>query len=435
MVSGLRRALSLLVSWSIVWAGLTWPSLAFAAYSSVPSPPGYSGSGTARSYMRSAASTYTWAAGKVTAATSMSVAGRSVPMTVRFTAAANAAASMAQWLRINPAVSTGIAVASFLAPLLWNEGLDRWEKPGAATEIFICTEPTKHGHACTHAGAKAHLEQHLGYSYPYILTPTNYVDTDHGSYMCRTFNFSRYHDFNGTTGTTGYMMCGTLETSYGAPIPATEEDWDQIEAKPFPNAVPNEIEIPVPVHYPPALNPDEDDEPGTLRVPVGEPYAIPGTDPLEYRQPVVDVVPSPSPDDPLRVDLQPKNLSPESPEDGLDDPEVIDDLDENGDPVDLPPSKLCEDFPDISACAKLGDAPGSVTIPTVTRSLDFSEQVSFGPSTAACPAAAPISNSHGVALEFSYAGMCAFMDGIRPIVVGLAYLTAVGSFFGIGRRD
>jgi hypothetical protein len=431
MVQALKQAVALSVSWAIVCAGLTWPSLAYAAYGSVPAPTGYTGTGSARSYARAAASTYSWAAGKVTASTTMNVGGRAVPMTVRFTAAADAVASMASYARTHPALWGGVAVASWLAPLLWDAVQERWEVPGTPTVTCVLAAPGSHL-SCTSGGAVSWMNAYGGAS------PANGWTNNCGSMVLTGggggyFPCTSYRPGDGTFG--GQVGFSGYEEQPGEPREATEEDWDEVEAKPFPNAVPNEVVIPVPVEYPPVLNPQPDGDPGTLRVPLGEPYAVPGTDPQEYRQPAVDIVPSPTLDDPFRVDLQPKNLSPESPEDGLDGPELVEDGDEIGDPgVELPPSKLCEDYPDISACAHLGEPPGSVSIPTVVRPLDFTEQVTFGPSTAACPAPAQIANSRGLPLEFSYAGMCSFMDGIRPIVVGLAYLTAVLSFFGI-RRD
>jgi hypothetical protein len=429
----LRRLIALFCSWSLVWAGLAWPTLAFGAYSSVPAPSGYTGSGSARSYARSAASTYSWAAGKVSAATTMNVGGRAVPMTVRFTAAANAAASMAQWLRVNPAVAGGVAVASFLAPIIWDAVAEQWEVPGQT--VFVCTTPAP-GYACTMAGARAFMCTQGWCAAGWTLHDVGIQDVSPAG--CKKFNFNSRRDWDspGTWYATnvGPTWCGYEEP--GVAVPATEEDWDEVEAKPFPNAVPNEIVIPVPVEYPPVLNPQPDGDPGTLRVPLGEPYAVPGTDPLEYRQPAVDIVPSPTLDDPLRVDLQPKNLSPDSPEDGLDDPELVEDGDPAEEPgVDLPPSKLCEDFPDISACANLGDAPADAPIPVVVKEADLSETVSFGPDTAACPADRVMSTNLAGDLHFSWAGACTFADGIRPVVIGLAYLGAVGSFFGFGRRD
>jgi hypothetical protein len=430
----LRRLIALFCSWSLVWAGLAWPTLAFGAYSSVPSPPGYTGTGSARSYARAAASTYSWAAGKVTASTSMNVGGRAVPMTVRFTAAADAALQVARTIKGHPAFWGGVAVASFLAPIIWDAVEERW---GVEESEFQECWGTAHDSPdvpgpCPYSSSAAAIAADAAWGMGGSCGALNQVTYSSSAEQVT------YHITTEWCGAYSWRQVTRLSVIEvpGVIRPATEEDWEEVEAKPFPNAVPNEVVIPVPVEYPPVLNPQPDGDPGTLRVPLGEPYAVPGTDPLEYRQPAVDIVPSPTLDDPLRVDLQPKNLSPESPEDGLDDPELVGDGDEVGDPdVDLPPSKLCEDYPDISACANLGDAPADAPIPTVVKQADLSETVSFGPDTAACPADRVMSTNLAGDLHFSWAGACTFADGIRPVVIGLAYLGAVGSFFGFGRRD
>ena len=96
---------------------------------------------------------------------------------------------------------------------------------------------------------------------------------------------------------------------------------------------------------------------------------------------------------------------------------------------------MCEDNPDASACQPLGEPPEAGVIPTQDVPLSMDSPVSFGPSTAACPAPRVINTQLAGTLEFSYEGACMFADGIRPIVVGLAYLAAIMSFFGIGSRE
>jgi hypothetical protein len=95
----------------------------------------------------------------------------------------------------------------------------------------------------------------------------------------------------------------------------------------------------------------------------------------------------------------------------------------------------CKLNPKSIGCAEFGEVPAAEAIPTVALPSSMDERITFGAETAACPADRPIPTTLAGTLYFSWEGPCMFADGIRPVVVGMAYLTAVLSFFGFARRD
>jgi len=77
---------------------------------------------------------------------------------------------------------------------------------------------------------------------------------------------------------------------------------------------------------------------------------------------------------------------------------------------------LCELYPDILACAKLGEAPDEV-VPTSTREVDF-EAVDLGSS--GCPG--PIDLGDGK--TFSYEPLCDNLETVRPLIIAVGFVMA-----------
>jgi hypothetical protein len=77
---------------------------------------------------------------------------------------------------------------------------------------------------------------------------------------------------------------------------------------------------------------------------------------------------------------------------------------------------LCELYPDILACAKLGEAPDDV-VPTATREVDF-EPVDLGSS--GCPG--PIDLGDGQ--TFSYEPLCDNLQMVRPLIIAVGFVMA-----------
>lgn len=235
--------------------------------------------------------------------------------------------------------------------------------------------------------------------------------------------------------------------------PLTKEEFEkelvpEIITPGAPSIMPDTVpwELPYPTHLPiylPYINP----EPGTnpqhrpFFVPTGDPVPNPNYDPnaapgpnnQPYIQPGTRVVPSPTPSQPWRVDIQPVNR-PQA--DGI--PKPNPDAEPGTDPADKPKPEeqqsLCEKHPDIVACAKLGEPGQATPVPNETKTLTIAPENGFGPSGGSCPPPRTVQVA-GLTLSMPFDLLCDFATGLKPVIVGLAWLTAAFTFMGIGRRS
>ena len=144
------------------------------------------------------------------------------------------------------------------------------------------------------------------------------------------------------------------------------------------------------------------------------------SDPAQWRQPVVDIIPSPTPAEPWRVDLQPKDVVLDDPADGLTEPEPLG----SGDPAGTPSEQqqqLCEVYPDIVACMQPGE-PEDVELDAEERDVSFTPASGFGAGNASCPADKQMVTSLAGTLSLSWGPACQFATGLRPVVIALAAL-------------
>ncbi len=212
----------------------------------------------------------------------------------------------------------------------------------------------------------------------------------------------------------------------------------------MPETVPKELPpgTPLPVEQPvinPAPGPNPTPRP--LFVPTGDPVPNPNFNPNQYPtpenapylQPGVRVVPSPTPQEPWRVDLQPLNRPTQEP---YSPPGPV--SEESPNPGDKPKTdeqqSLCEKHPDVVACQKLGTAPEAKPVPNEDRQLSIQPDTGWGEGGGSCPAPKTV-QVHGFQLSMPFDLLCDFAAGIRPVVIGLAWLAAAFTFMGIGRRD
>lgn len=201
----------------------------------------------------------------------------------------------------------------------------------------------------------------------------------------------------------------------------------------------------LPYEAEPIINPSPgpDPQPMPFRIPVGDP--IPRVDPdtgrIDWVQPGLEMQQLGTPADPLRLDTRPvetpvagpkgEELKPENPAKpttGTETPAPGG----GGAPVD--PDKLdpCKRNPDILACQKYGEIKeppklGEQLIPMDIRPYG-------GASAGSCPAPRQVS-FFGRPLSISYQPICDFATMIRPLIIGLAYLSAALIFVGAARRD
>ena len=206
---------------------------------------------------------------------------------------------------------------------------------------------------------------------------------------------------------------------------------------PLPNGVP----MPWPVDDP-VINPGPDGKPRPLFIPTGDPLANPKYDPLAppsptnqpYFQPGVRVVPSPTPAEPWRVDVQPVDR-PVATDDPMPEPvsEPTPETPTGDKPREQEYPDLCKDHPDIVACAKM-DEVDPEDVNNEDKTLTITPKAGWGNESASCPAPV-VKQVAGLSLEMSWQPFCDFAGGIRPVVIAMAWLSAALMVLGIARRD
>jgi len=204
--------------------------------------------------------------------------------------------------------------------------------------------------------------------------------------------------------------------------------------KPLIDALP----MPLPVKSP-VLNPSPTGQPQVLRVPQGSPSPVPLPNPnpdnlpQQWKTPVVDLIPSPSPDDPWRFEVKPREIIKSDPSplvDPLNPPDPLNPSDplpipsdptEPGQTVQEKQPGLCDEYPDILACAKPTlDTPETPEIETRPREIEYTPQAGWG-SAGACPAPRHLP---GANVDFQFTLVCDFMTGIKPVLLTVASLIA-----------
>lgn len=291
-----------------------------------------------------------------------------------------------------------------------------------------------------------------------------------------------YQTYRCDSGTSADGRCGLPKGHEGRPI-SPETAINMLSGK-IPPTIPPGIDIPV---TNPVWNPagPGSDRTKPVIVPVGDPIATmrpqpapevspvapkPGaTKPpgaIEWQQPAVEITHSPTPDNPLRVDVKPINVPVESPRDKLKpetdgkpqplpkpgakpgekpadptvdqsiDPALLPDKKKDGEGEDgkTPDDKtgdLCKKNPDILACKKLEELePEDLE----NRTVDVALRPADGFARAGhCPADR-VMHVLGQEVTFTWSPVCDLARGVRPVVVAFAALAAVGIVVGASRR-
>lgn len=239
----------------------------------------------------------------------------------------------------------------------------------------------------------------------------------------------------------GECPTGWQSTPAGCLSPALQqpEFVDKLAGKPMPDAVPKELPRPTPLPVePPVINPEPGPNPVPRPrfVPTGDPVPNPQYDPnapsspenQPYIQPGVRIKPSPTPQEPLRVDLEPVNV----PKPTADPTPETDTTEPGTQPKPEEQQSLCEKHPDIVACAKMDEVePEDVN--NEDKTLTITPKGGWGNESAACPA--PVTKQvAGLSLEMSWQPFCDFASGIRPVVIAMAWLSAALMVLGIARK-
>lgn len=417
------------------------PIGAIAGYASLSPPSGYSGSGTARSYARAAANESTIAGNTVRTNASLSVGGRSVTMPVSMRYAANASRVAARFAFANPALM--IVAGAVEAYQYYQDGGfeldgDTWKKkvatPGTMYRVNGTIWYVSESAACSAfiRGLNDAMSDTTGIYWEQGSSPGL---CGYGGETYGWLNGVRVRTTPMTPATAGYVTKTDLVFNPEKyPVATPQEFEDGMAPLPFPDSLPDIIKVPLPVEEP-VVNPSNEPvpRPQPMRVPMGDPQPVPSTIPEQYRTPVVDIVPSPTPTDPWRVDLQPKDLQRTDPT-PITDPYPVSLVplpDETTTPKteDAPTPGLCELFPDILACAKPDlDTPEVPELENQNREILLNPDTGWGGGSGSCPSPRHL---NGANVDFSFASICDGLSKFRPLVLAFAWLAAAFILLGV----
>lgn len=409
-----------------------------AGYANLQPPAGYTSSaGLARNYLAPAANADIWTGSTVRTNAALNVGGQmvKVPVTMRLAANAGRFAAAAAFGWPGLLLTAGIAAYGYFQAEGYEARQDGWYKgrvlPGGMTY-------TVHGNnVCTNSDLTAAANCALpGYTFGNFTAPGSCGTGAQG-------NLDAFYNGNVVAHLAVACTGAPAETIYDK---LTRQQFeDGLASRPVPENLPQIWPDEVPVNWPvevPKINPNPLGVPEPLRVPVGDPVLVPlpvpnpDNLPQTWRQPVTDIVPSPTANEPWRVDVQPKDVTSLDP---LPMPSPVSvpspTPEAPGSPTADTPPGLCDQYPDILACAKprLGEITPDL-IPDENRALAITKDTGWGPANGSCPAPRT-AVVMGQSISMPMTGICDFATAIRPIIIGMAWLSAALVFFGLSRKD
>ncbi|MFG0609407.1 IgG-binding virulence factor TspB family protein [Delftia sp. WSY_14] len=412
--------------------------VAHAGYAQLAPPTGWSpGSGLASGAggafnFPNAANSAQLVNGTVRTNASLNVGGRavSIPATVRF--AANAPRVASALIFMNPTLRLAASVAMWLGvgQIIWDIAEKKWKVKDdtvntgrfeyRVNNIGVDTGWVGEFETACNKWASG-LSGRPGYQSVVII---RYLPNDLVCHYRAVYNNSAFED--------GIYVSRRDNPNAGAEAkwrPIGEEEFDEIiRRSPMPETMPRDLPEPLPIEFP-QIQP--------TFIPTGNPVPNPNFDPSQqvgpgnqpWNQPGVRVVPAPVPGSPWQVDVQPVDRPVVSP-----DPDPNPKPDGEGNPDDKPKEKdpgLCEMYPDIVACQKLGNIDAK-ELPKKTVSMSIDKE-NIGPENGTCPAPRQF-EIMGKQMAFQWDLLCDFANGIRPLLIGFAWLSAALAFVGLTRR-
>lgn len=433
-----RNALRGLVA-ALALGGL---QVAHAGYAQLAAPSGYAGTSAGHTYAAAANDRVYGRVVHQAGALTANVGGQAVKMPAAYRLAANAPRIAAAVVFMHPGVRTAAGIATWLlgAKLVYDAATNTWREKG---------DPRTYDGYEYQAGLNGPwmptLDAACAAGVPLMSNGTwtyTFQYSDPENLRCRTR--STAYNPNGPDYTSqGWLSAsrrlvegqscptGWTMTPAGCMSPALEQPQfvDKLappnpSSWPMPSTVPQELPYPSPLPVEqPFINPAPGENPSNRpqRVPTGDPVPIPNTDPQRWRQPYVDIVPSPTPESPWRVDVKPGEVESPSP-DPVENPNPDTDTDK---PTEEQDKSLCEKHPEILACSKPElDVPDG-EIPRTTKQISYAEEGGFGGG--ACPSNV-YANLHGKqTMVYEWTRTCSVVSTyIRPIIL---LLGAMGALF------
>lgn len=417
--------------WWLAAALVCGVQVAHAAYQNAAPPPGFSGSPGAWAYKPGSAEK--WLARTAETRTTVNVGGRTVTMNALLRMSATAAprfAAAAVWTPVGRAAAIGIAMTALATQLLeqgiqWSEERQRWEKmeDGVYWVIFE-GQPEEFRSLSPYATCAGAFSGSSFSGAPGANFTVYGVTQDSGTCQFKQYEAQVYGNF---------LMSRRQEAPQPKAVPLDEF---KEAAAPYitPDAVPDLApDQPIPVELP-ILNPSDEPEPKSrpLRVPLGNPQPNPQPEgapvpaPYPWRQPVVDITPSPTQTEPWRVDSTPKDILLPTPH-GIEEPTPQPPADPETPPPtnEAPPEPgLCAMYPDILACARPELDTPEQEIPKQTRELTYTELALFG--SGSCPADKTSTVGGQIMTVWEWGPKCDLISTyVRPIFIAAAAFAAL----------
>lgn len=204
-------------------------------------------------------------------------------------------------------------------------------------------------------------------------------------------------------------------------IPKTvDQAWEDMAAGQWPNdAIRDMVRNGVPLPTDQATF-----DPPYADIPLGDPVLDPVTQ--KRYQDVARVTPMPNQPDTADVTVTKREVDANG-------APVVDP--NTGQPVPAAEEKdLCKLNPDASGCKPLDEVP-DIDLPENTITLSINPVSGFGPDTGTCPADRMLFTKGGSPVVWSWGQYCTFASGIRPLIVGFAWIAALMIVIGVARRN
>ena len=403
----MRRFLAVLVLWLVA-------APAWSYYGTAGAPAGWGGSAGQWFFGGPGTQGAAWVGGQANVGSSF--AGRTIP--ARLTLGPGAAQAIVRAALLTPYGRAASFIAfAVSAGWVWSEAEQSWMVPGtqpaaASPVVRYCTgttincQPVQAIYWSPEEACAAVVSVGLP---PYVVPDVNYGIC---RYSTNGTSYNAQRDIGAGTVTvpncSGAAPDSNGECPDGTQAPATQADADTIAQTmpaPVPDAVANEAQefVPLPQALP---------EVQPSRIPTGAPVPQ-GTEPETYRQPVTDITPAPTTNEPWRVDATPREIVGSSPT-GVTDVQHLDGSQDPATEEETP--GLCDQYPDIVACQQLGDPP-SDDVPSRVEAVQYVPE-SIGGSSG-CPAPIPMGDH-----QLTFTELCDNLTSIRPLVIALGFFIA-----------
>lgn len=345
---------------AFAFAALLACGSAHAGYAQLAAPAGFGGSPGAFTYAANAANDKIFgkvvhSAGSLTA----NVGGQAVKMGAAYRLAANAPRIAAAVVMQHPGVRLAVGAAGVVAwlasaKLVYDVATGTWRQTSEPSNGILYEYNIVGDHwystkseACAAYVHHLNLTQGGGYT-AVAVDPMCKPEKSTGAAAWSGYNTREVQAPPG-------CPSGWTTTPAGCLSPQLDQPTfvDKLAGQPMPSSVPLELPYPSPLpieHPSPWINPTPGENPQSqpLRIPTGQPSPVPNTDPQQYRQPYVDIVPAPTPENPFRVDVKPGETV-------STDPNPVENPKPDGqdNPSEEQDKSLCEKHPGIAACEKV----------------------------------------------------------------------------------